>query len=114
MTGSKKRLVYIPDIDDWSRWDVSIKELVDSVDVALLDGTFFSRGELKNRSMAEVPHPFISVSMDLLEPLVKAGKQVVFIHLNHSNPALRSGTPERAEVEKRGFIVAEEGMEFEL
>jgi pyrroloquinoline quinone biosynthesis protein B len=34
-------------------------------------------------------HPLITQSMDLLEPLVKAGKlRVWFTHMNHSNPAL--------------------------
>ena len=113
-SGPDRKLLYIPDIDDWSRWDRRIRDLVSSVDVALLDGTFYAPGELENRSMAEVPHPFITRSMDLLESLVAEGKQVVFIHLNHSNPALRPGSPERLEIEKRGFAVATDGMEFGL
>jgi pyrroloquinoline quinone biosynthesis protein B len=113
-TGPNRRLLYIPDIDDWSKWDRSIEKIVASVDVAVLDGTFYAPGELSNRPMDEVPHPFITRTMDLLAPLVAKGKQVVFIHLNHSNPALRPDSPQRREIEERGFAVATDGMEFDL
>ena len=39
--------------------------------------------------VTKIKHPLITLSMDLLEPLVKQGRlQVYFTHLNHSNPAL--------------------------
>ena len=53
--------------------------------------------------------------MDLLEPLVKAGKlQVFFTHLNHSNPALDRDGAARKAIEARGFRVLEEEEELEL
>jgi pyrroloquinoline quinone biosynthesis protein B len=53
--------------------------------------------------------------MDLLEPLVKAGKvRVYFTHLNHSNPALDAARPARKAIEARGFQVLDEGDAFEL
>jgi len=112
--GPTRRLLYIPDIDDWSRWDRDIAALVGSVDVALLDGTFFSPAELGARSMAEVPHPLVTTTMERLGPLLKQGKRIIFIHMNHTNPILRSGTPERQEVERRGFEVAADGMVLPL
>ena len=114
VTGPSRRLLYIPDIDDWSRWDRDIAALVRTVDIALLDGTFYAASELGARSMAEVPHPLIPSTMDRLEPLVKQGHRVIFIHLNHTNPALRPGTPERQEIERRGFEVAADGLELSL
>jgi pyrroloquinoline quinone biosynthesis protein B len=38
-------VIFIPDIDKWSKWETSLNELVKSVD-ALLDGTFFADGEI--------------------------------------------------------------------
>ena len=53
--------------------------------------------------------------MDLLEPLVKAGKlRVYFTHLNHSNPALEADGAARKAIEARGFRVVDEGEEFGL
>lgn len=110
IAGPARRLLYIPDIDDWSRWDRDIAGLVGGVDVAILDATFWSPGELGRRSMADVPHPLVPSTMDRLEPLVRQGRRVIFIHLNHTNPALRPGSPERMEVERRGFEIAADGM----
>jgi pyrroloquinoline quinone biosynthesis protein B len=114
VSGPSRRLLYIPDIDDWSRWGRDIAMLVGSVDVALLDGTFYGPEELGRRSVTEIPHPLIPSTMERLEPLVKKGHRVIFIHLNHTNPALRRSTPEHAEIIRRGFEVAFEGLELPL
>jgi pyrroloquinoline quinone biosynthesis protein B len=36
----------------------------------------------------------------------------VFVHLNNTNPVLDPASPERAEAEAAGWIIAEDGMEF--
>jgi pyrroloquinoline quinone biosynthesis protein B len=85
------------------------------VDTALLDGTFYSLNELPGRDVTQIGHPLITTTMDLLEPLVRSGKtRVFFTHLNHSNPALDPASAERAEMERRGFHVVDEGEEFPL
>jgi len=114
VTGPERRLLYIPDIDDWGRWDRDIAALVKSVDVALLDGTFYRSEDLGRRSAGEVPHPFITSTMQRLESLVRDGKRVIFIHLNHSNPALEPGSDERRRIGENGFEVANDGLELEL
>jgi pyrroloquinoline quinone biosynthesis protein B len=38
----------------------------------------------------------------------------IFVHINNSNPALREGSPERAEVERAGWEIAFDGMELRL
>jgi len=53
-------------------------------------------------------------TMARLGPLADGKRRIVFIHLNHTNPALTPGSAERIEVEKRGFEVAVEGMRFDL
>ena len=40
--------------------------------------------------------------------------RVIFIHMNHTNPLLVDGSPEQAEVERRGFRFAREGLRLEL
>lgn len=113
--GPNRTAVFIPDIDKWDRWAVDIKALVRSVDYALLDATFFADGELPGRDMSTIPHPFVTESMSLLEDLTDDEKsRVIFIHMNHTNPLLIDGSPEQAEVEKRGFRFAREGMRLEL
>lgn len=113
--GPNRSAVFIPDIDKWDSWDTDIREVIRSVDYALLDATFYADGELPGRDMSKIPHPFAAESMALFEDLSDDEKsRVIFIHFNHTNPLLIDGSPERAAVEKRGFRVATEGMRLEL
>jgi pyrroloquinoline quinone biosynthesis protein B len=113
--GPNKSALFIPDIDKWDRWDTSIRDLVRSVDYALLDATFFADGELPGRDMSGIGHPFVSESMRLFADMTEDEKsRVIFIHLNHTNPLLIEGSAEREEVESRGFRIARPGMTLSL
>ncbi len=113
--GPARSLLYIPDIDKWSRWERSIETLIADVDVALLDGTFFDDQELPGRDMSEIPHPFMVESLERFASLPKEHRAGVhFIHLNHTNPALVSGSDARKTVEAAGMHVAEELQRFAL
>ena len=113
--GPNKSAVFIPDIDKWSMWDTDIREVVRSVDYALIDATFFQDGELGGRDMSKIKHPFVAESMDLLQDLNKEERaRVIFIHMNHTNPLLFDGSPEQAAVEKRGFRYAREDLRLKL
>jgi pyrroloquinoline quinone biosynthesis protein B len=113
--GPNKSAVFLPDIDKWDRWKTDIRSVIRSVDYALLDATFYADGELPGRNMCDIPHPFVAESMALFEDLTDDERsRVIFIHMNHTNPLLIDGSPEQAEVEKRGFGVAREGMRLEL
>jgi len=104
-----KSLLFIPDINKWQMWDKNINNVISSVDYALIDGTFFKAGEIKNRSMAEIPHPFVSESMKLFKSLSKAAKKkVYFIHFNHTNPLLVDGSKAQKVVLKNGYNFAKE------
>jgi pyrroloquinoline quinone biosynthesis protein B len=111
--GSSRRLLYVPDIDAWDRWDRSLLELLDEVDYAILDGTFYSQSELPDRDLSEIPHPLVGTTMELLRGH-EVRSEVWFSHLNHSNPVHRAGSTERKEVEAAGFFVAEDGVVFWL
>ena len=77
-----RRALFIPDIDQWSKWPRSIRELVEGVDLAFLDGTFASADELPGRSIADIPHPLMPSTRELLRG---ARGRVWFIHINHTN-----------------------------
>ena len=113
--GPGASLLFLPDINAWSLWNRNVVDAVRSVETALLDGTFWSMDELPGRSAAEVPHPLMIETMDLLQGVADGGgKRIVLTHLNTSNPALDDGGPEQAEVARRGFGLAREGMRFPL
>lgn len=113
--GPGASLLFLPDINAWSRWDRDVAASVASVDVALLDGSFWSMAELPGRSVEEVPHPLMTQTMDALQAVVDAGEaEVILTHLNNSNPALVEGGPEHLLIAERGFGIAREGMRFPL
>ena len=112
--GTKKTALFIPDIDKWKTWNKSIIEEVKKVDYAFLDATFLNQDEVK-RAMSEVPHPFIQETIALFQNESLATKnKVIFIHFNHTNPALQENSKQRKEIEKLGFRFANEGDNFEL
>jgi pyrroloquinoline quinone biosynthesis protein B len=80
--GPNRTAIYIPDIDQWSKWDQDIRALADSADLLLLDGTFATPDEIPGRSIDDIPHPMMSVTRDLLQGV---NAEVWFIHLNHTN-----------------------------
>ncbi|MEM8885784.1 MAG: MBL fold metallo-hydrolase [Planctomycetota bacterium] len=82
--GPQRTVLYLPDID---AWDDDLESLLARCDVALLDGTFYSRDELPRH--ADVPHPPIE------ETLARLGDQtskVRFVHVNHTNRLLDEGS----------------------
>jgi len=106
---SEKSLLFIPDIDKWPLWKKDIRTEVARVEVALLDATFYQEGELPNRNMSEIPHPFVAETINLFSPLPVTEKwKIKFIHFNHTNPLILEG-PERDQVKSLGFDVATEG-----
>lgn len=113
--GENSSLVFIPDIDKWDKWHQSIFQLVLNTDIALLDGTFYSQDEIPSRDMSEIPHPFIIESMDALFDLSTTNRNKVrFIHLNHSNPAMKKNSPAYNFIRSKRFNVASEGDRFNL
>ncbi|MCB9838662.1 MAG: pyrroloquinoline quinone biosynthesis protein PqqB [Phycisphaeraceae bacterium] len=113
--GPGRSVLYVPDIDKWSRWERRIEDEIAKVDVAYLDGTFYADGELPGRDMSEIPHPFIKETMERLAELPQAERaKVRFIHFNHTNPVVRGDSKAIGVVEGAGFGVAREGERVEL
>ena len=110
-----QRVLYLPDIDKWERWSQPLGAVLSSVDLALIDASFFGQGELPGRDMSQIPHPTVSETMALLADLPKAEKSKVrFIHMNHTNPLLREASPEHQAVLEAGFGIARPGDVIDL
>ena len=110
ISANGKSLVFIPDIDKWQKWSETLEDVVKSNDYLLLDGTFYADGEI-NRPMSEVPHPFVSETMEFLKNLPpNERKKVYFIHFNHTNPLVQDDKKKIKEVKKNGFNIASEKL----
>lgn len=108
--GPEKSVLFIPDIDKWSKWEEDIIAKVKEVDLAFLDATFYDANEINNRDISEIPHPFVIESMKLFDGLSNEEKQKIhFIHLNHTNPLLNTDSKAYEEVVHRGYNVAQYG-----
>ena len=111
--GPGRAVLWLPDVDSWRELDdigPRIEGLIESVDVAYIDGTFFANGEIPGRDMSGFPHPFIRDSLKrfiILPPAERA--KIRFIHLNHTNPALDPSSAARGEIDELGLDVAIEG-----
>ena len=108
--GPARQLFYCPDVDGWDLWEHDLRRWVAGMDVALLDGTFFSADELPGRDLSQIPHPLVT---DTARRLAGASSEIWLIHLNHSNPLHRPG-PERDWLEKQGLGVGVVGMRWRL
>lgn len=117
LAGPRVRALYVPDSAPWRDWSRPLPAVLaeEEIAVALIDGTFYSPDELPGRDLSTLAHPLMLESMDLLQPLVDAGRtRVIFTHLNHSNPALDPDSAAAREIRRRGYEVAEDGLEVSL
>ena len=114
--GPRSSLLFLPDHDEWSgtldfagasdlrSWLVSL-----GVDFALLDGTFWDSKELPGRDMSKIPHPPIEETLEMLGERVDGDPEIMFFHLNHTNPVLDRGSEEREKITSMGWSIAEQG-----
>ena len=113
VAGPSRRLLWLPDIDKWEKWDRKIEDVVRDTDVAFLDGTFSSADEIPGRSLAEIPHPLVPETIARLAKVSGPSHRVFFVHLNHTNPLLWDGAAVR-RLRGKGFGVASEGQRVPL
>lgn len=107
--GPNGTVLFCPDVDRWEAHEGLLDALLEGVDVAYLDATFYDGRELPGRNILEIPHPPMVRTMELLETEgVETPGRIRFIHLNHTNPALNRDDLQ-AEIRDRGFPVAEVG-----
>lgn len=124
--GPNKSAFFLPDIDSWEAWEtqaeqpfssrserLNILDMVNRVDYAFLDGTFFDDYELPGRDMSKIPHPRVKHTMNIFESQPEEIRdRIYFIHLNHTNPIRFQSTLEYRDVIESGFNVARRGQRF--
>ncbi|MCH2142184.1 MAG: MBL fold metallo-hydrolase [Phycisphaerales bacterium] len=107
--GPARTLLWVPDVDQWGRHDGLLPKLLEGVDVAYVDATFYDGSELPGRDLSRIPHPFMVETMQMWEAQAADRPGVMrFIHMNHTNPVLHDQDL-REQVESRGFRIAEVG-----
>ena len=119
--GPNKSVLFLPDHDRWedtlAHHGVStIREWLAklSVDVALVDGTFWSSDELSGRSQLDVPHPPVAETLERLGPKRDGDPEIIFIHLNHTNPLYSEASEQHRVLTELGWQVGQQGMSFTL
>ncbi|MAS45019.1 MAG: pyrroloquinoline quinone biosynthesis protein PqqB [Rhodobacteraceae bacterium] len=97
----------------------ALEARIEGADLLFFDGTLWEDDEmirlgLGTKTGARMGHMSMSGPEGSIAAL--AGLSVgtrVFAHINNSNPALRPDGPERAALEAAGWILGQDGMEFE-
>jgi pyrroloquinoline quinone biosynthesis protein B len=114
--GDGARIVYIPGA---AAVTAAMAARIRGADVVFFDGTLFRDDEMittgtgakTGRRMGHMPIDGEGGSLAALEGV--AGRRV-YVHINNTNPILIAGSPERVHVERKGWEVAEDGMEIAL
>lgn len=117
VSDGRRRLFYIPGC---AAMTPALATRLDGADMVFFDGTLWRDDEmvvagLGVKSGRRMGHMSLSGDEGTLAAfrLIEVGRKVI-IHMNNSNPVLLADTPERAEAEDAGWLVAEDGMEFAL
>jgi pyrroloquinoline quinone biosynthesis protein B len=112
-----KKLAYLPAVP---AIDEALLRRLESADLLLFDGTFWSDDELIRvqgtgataREMGHVPVSGPDGSLGKLAGLHRPRK--VFIHINNTNPMLDESGPQYREVRGAGWEIAEDKSSFDL
>lgn len=113
--GPNKSVLFIPDIDKWSKWNTSIIKEIKNSNYAFVDASFFDGDEINNRDISEIPHPFVIESMKLFKNLPETEKaKINFIHFNHTNPILNKNSEQHKLVLDKGFSISHFGQKISL
>jgi pyrroloquinoline quinone biosynthesis protein B len=110
------RVVYIPCA---AAVTAAMMARMRGADVVFFDGTLFRDDEMittgtgakTGRRMGHMPIDGDEGSLAALDGL--AGRRI-YVHINNTNPILIDGSPERVHVVRKGWEVAEDGMEVVL
>ena len=115
--GSKTRLGYFPAC---GKITPELIALLESCDVVLFDGTFWSDDELQRaepsartaRQMGHVPLGGSDGTLALLQGVRRPRK--VLLHINNTNPILDRDSAEHRQAVEAGWEIAEDGWDIQL
>ena len=111
------RLAYMPAVPAINE---RLLQLLETADVILFDGTFWSDDELirvqgSGATAGEMGHVPVSGAEGSLRALAGLRRpRKVFVHVNNTNPMLDESSPEYCELGAAGWEVAEDGWRFNL
>jgi pyrroloquinoline quinone biosynthesis protein B len=116
-SSSGMRLGYFPAV---AHLNQALLQQLDSLDVLLFDGTFWTDDELIKlqnggqtaREMGHIPVSSPGGSLDLLSRLRCTRK--MFVHINNTNPVLDVTGSEYRQLRESGWEIAEDGCHLEL
>jgi pyrroloquinoline quinone biosynthesis protein B len=114
---SGRRMAYMPAVP---RVDNGLLQLLESTDLVLFDGTFWSNDELLHvqdvgqtaLEMGHIPVSSPEGSLRRLSELRHSRK--IFVHINNTNPMLDEAGPEYRDVQAAGWQIAEDGWNISL
>jgi pyrroloquinoline quinone biosynthesis protein B len=116
-SASGQRLACMPAVPEINA--ALLKEL-DSADVLLFDGTFWSDDELirvqgSGQTAMQMGHVPVSSDAGSLHKLAALRHpRKIYLHINNTNPMLNEAGPEFRQVRESGWEIAEDGWQFEL
>lgn len=116
-TGSGRSLVCLPGVQ---RLTAEVLDELAGCAVLLIDGTCWLDDEMNrlglaaktSREMGHVPISGPEGSLTTLATLPV--ERTIYTHLNNTNPVLLEDSQERAELDRHGIEVAEDGLEMEI
>ena len=113
-TRAGSSLLYVPAI---KKIDDCFVATAAECDCLLFDGSFWSENEMQlrgagTRTASAMGHVPISGPDGSLARLRALSSRKIYTHINNTNPILDETSAERREVEKAGWEVAEDGMDF--
>jgi pyrroloquinoline quinone biosynthesis protein B len=108
--GPRDKVLYAPDMD---HLEDSFIDIMTSVDMAIIDGTFYYHDEIPG-AMGRVPHPPVERSIVRLGRVLESGTRVAFTHLNHTNPLCDPRSHEFEQVVSSGFGVLLDGFALDI
>ncbi len=108
------RLAYMPAVP---QSDDALVEHLDTCDVLLFDGTFWSDDELirvqgSGQSARQMGHIPVKDTLKRLAGVRRPRK--IFLHINNTNPMLDEASPQYRQVRGEGWEIAEDGWQFDL
>lgn len=117
--GKKKSLLFMPDQDSWSETLEEGMGILDwlegmSVDIALIDGTFWNYDEISSRDVSKIPHPTVVETLEMLGNRRPGDPKISFFHFNHTNPLLEEGSKECRDLLEMGWGISKQGEVYYL
>jgi pyrroloquinoline quinone biosynthesis protein B len=111
---SGSRLAYMPAVP---QLDNALLQELDTCEVLLFDGTFWSDDELirvqgGDQTARHMGHLPVENTLTRLAGVRRPRK--IFLHINNTNPMLDEASPQYRQVRGAGWEVAEDGWQFDL